>query len=310
MELLKENDLLGSKEQRETLIDKIEVLEKVKDLILLPNSQVATMKQVAQYYKVSINTLKSVFYSNQEELLEDGCRLYKGSEINNAHMFNYKYVESNRANYMFLLDDETVLKVGGKGIILFTKRAILRIGMLLRDSDVAKEIRTRLLDIAHDAQNTITSNGNTITENIITELSEEKQLMLDRVEAEVNGDYDTVSVINAKLFALKNKRIKELEDKVKNITTSALTIQDSKNIINRLIRIIAIKKYNALFGEAWNMFYSKLNYKLEINIKKRAKKSNQSWLDTLDAEEISEAEKIAKSWAISLNIDIQEALHF
>ena len=71
----------------------------------------------------------------------------------------------------------------------FSKRAILNVGMLLRDSDVAKEIRSRLLDIAHDSE---TESGSIKT--IITEIDEERSLMLERVEAEMQGDYDTVII--------------------------------------------------------------------------------------------------------------------
>ena len=44
-------------------------------------------------------------------------------------------------------DENTKLVVPNVGIILFPKRAILRMGMLLRDSEVAKEVRTQLLNI-------------------------------------------------------------------------------------------------------------------------------------------------------------------
>jgi len=36
-----------------------------------------------------------------------------------------------------------------RGILLFPRRAILRVGMLLRDSEVAKQVRTYLLDAEH-----------------------------------------------------------------------------------------------------------------------------------------------------------------
>lgn len=62
-----------------------------------------------------------------------------------------------------------------RGVNLFPKRAILRVGMLLRDSEVAKEIRTRLLDIVHDAK----EESPEIVQNIVQEMDEEKQLMLE-----------------------------------------------------------------------------------------------------------------------------------
>ena len=46
------------------------------------------------------------------------------------------------------------------------------------------------------------------------------------VKAQINGDLNKVNIINTKLFALKNKRIKDLEDEVETISTHALTIID------------------------------------------------------------------------------------
>ncbi|MGE1009234.1 hypothetical protein [Bacillus cereus] len=45
------------------------------------------------------------------------------------------------------LDSMKELGIGKVGSNIFPKRAILRVGMLLRDSEVAKEVRTQLLNI-------------------------------------------------------------------------------------------------------------------------------------------------------------------
>ena len=180
--------------------------------------------------------------------------------------------------------------------------------MLLRDSIIAKEIRSRLLDIEYESNNAIQENGQTVKENIISEINEEKSLMLERMEAEINGDFNAVCVCNAKLFALKNKRIKELEDDVKNITTHALTLIESRDVINKLTRLIAIKDYNGMFGKAFGELYKTVNYKLGINIKARDKKKSQSYLDTLTESETFEVEKIVRNWALKSNIDIEKEL--
>ena len=65
----------------------------------------------------------------------------------------------------------------------------------------------------------------------------------------------------------KNKRIKDLEDTVDNITTNKLTIIESKNVINRIVRKIAFVEYDGSFKDAYSNLYSKINYKLNINIK-------------------------------------------
>lgn len=43
--------------------------------------------------------------------------------------------------------------IPNRGIRCFSKRAVLRFGMLLRDSEVAKEVRTQLLNIKEEAEN-------------------------------------------------------------------------------------------------------------------------------------------------------------
>ena len=187
---------------------------------------------------------------------------------------------------------------------VFTKRTVLNVGMLLRDSKIAQEVRSRLLDITHDAEK---DNGSVA--NVVSELNEEQQLMLSRMEAEFNGDFEKVCEINAKLFALKNKRIKELEDEVESITVHSLTIEESTKVINRLMRIIAAKEYNNQFGKVWGDFYSKLNYKLGINVKARTKKKkSDSYLSTMTEDELFKAEEIVRAWANDLDINVQEAI--
>lgn len=128
--------------------------------------------------------------------------------------------------------------------------------------------------------------------------------MLDRVEAEMKGDYDMVCIINAKLFALKNKRIAELETNIQSITTHALDIIESRKVINSLVRKIGFSKFNGKMGIVWNDLYSKINYKLGINIKARKGKP----LDTLSEHEMYEVEKIVRTWANDCGIDINKTL--
>ena len=132
--------------------------------------------------------------------------------------------------------------------------------------------------------------------------------MLDRVTAEMIGDYDKVCEVNAQLFALKNKRIVELEAENTQIKTHALTIIESKAVINRLVRSIAMKGYSGNFGKVWGELYTQVNYKLGINIKSRSKKKSESYISTLTEEETFNVEKIVRSWAVELGLDIDGLL--
>lgn len=81
---------------------------------------------------------------NQEQwfLTEDGLRVYRQKEIKEM----LEIVENTKKGL------NVTFKIPSRGLTLIPKRALLRIGMLLRDSEVAKEVRSRLLDIVHDAE--------------------------------------------------------------------------------------------------------------------------------------------------------------
>ena len=56
-----------------------------------------------------------------------------------------KNFEQQNGKLVIQIDDNTHLEIPNRGIKCFSKRAILRIGMLLRDSKIAQEVRTQLL---------------------------------------------------------------------------------------------------------------------------------------------------------------------
>lgn len=131
-------EIIVTKEEREALIERVHVLQKVKDLLLLPNMEMATTKQVAAFYEVSHEAISTVVRRNMEELESDGMYLAKYSEIKEVINGHYDHLLS--------------LGVAKRGTNVFPKRAILRVGMLLRDSEVAKEVRSQLLNIEEKAE--------------------------------------------------------------------------------------------------------------------------------------------------------------
>ena len=289
---MKELDLIENKDIREKMIGNVSVLEKVKDLLLLGDSEFATTQQVADYYEVGLEAVKSITKRHKEELETNGLTLLKGEALK---------------SFKWQVQDEPSIKFVSQ-LTLFSKRTILNIGMLLTEGDVAKEVRSRLLDIEYESNKAVQENGQTIKDNIINEIDEEKSLMLERITAEMDGDFDKVCVINAKLFALKNKRIKDLEDNIESITTHSLTLTDSRDVINKLVRAIAMKEYGGMFGKAYGDLYKTVNYKLGINIKARDKKKSESYLHTLNEEECFKVEEMVRTWALDKGIDLNKEL--
>ena len=105
--------------------------------------------------------------------------------------------------------------------------------------------------------------------------------------------------------------IKEEEERqrLKEVIRLEQTITDSRKVINRIVRTIATsKRYQHHYGIAWYDFYSILNYRLGLNIKKRSRDKYDSFMDTLSDEELRDAEKVARCWAEELHIDVRLSL--
>lgn len=105
-------------------------LNKAKSLVMAmwQGTGIATTQQMANYYDVSEDTVQSVIKNNREELVSDGLKVLKGKELKDV---------------MSIAD--TTSKT--PSLTIWTPRAALRLGMLLRDSAIAKQVRTLLLDL-------------------------------------------------------------------------------------------------------------------------------------------------------------------
>lgn len=107
----------------------LDVICKAKALIMSvwEGKNVATTKQIAEFFEVLEDVIRDNVRRHKDELVSDGLQSVgrKSSELCE----------------IFSLNSE-----GGK-VTLWTPRAALRLGMLLRDSAIAKQLRTLILDI-------------------------------------------------------------------------------------------------------------------------------------------------------------------
>jgi len=142
-----DEQLINNKGKRDELVSRVDVLDKVKDLLLLPQMEMATTKQVAEFYEVDFKAINSIINRNRDELESDGMMKYTRTIIKENLKLQNEATEITP--YVAILEDENgnEYKFTNRGSMMFPKRAILRIGMLLRDSKVAKEVRTQLLNI-------------------------------------------------------------------------------------------------------------------------------------------------------------------
>lgn len=206
---------MEDKALRQRNVHKVEVLSKVGGLLMLPGDTYATTEQVANFYGVTTKALLMVIKRNEDEILEDGYKIWKGKDLEelfNSGVSNKLLLTRTGANFKVTDEDGNVyVSGGGRGVGLFTKRAILRIGMLLQGSEVAKEVRTRLLNI-YDAATSLTD---VVEKEVSTIKDELEALAYELGKAMLDGDYEKYMTLNTKANALKAQQLEELNEKLK-----------------------------------------------------------------------------------------------
>ncbi|WP_230870819.1 phage antirepressor KilAC domain-containing protein [Mycobacterium canetti] len=124
--------LPAARADRDRFAGRTDVLDKVGALRMLPGDlQVAGTDAVARFYEVTADVIRHVVHRNREELDDDGYQVLARAEV---------------TELLSLTPDELGIPRHAGTAALFTRRCILRIGMLLRDSHVAAQVRDYLLD--------------------------------------------------------------------------------------------------------------------------------------------------------------------
>ncbi|GGU23529.1 hypothetical protein [Streptomyces violascens] len=132
--------LLESRTLRTDHLGRVDVLEKVKALQLLPDGLHVTTEGVAQYFVVHKEAVHSLVRRHREELTSNGMITLGGDELRIDDVV--KMTTSSEAPN----DTPESYPQGRSHLRVFTRRAVLNIAMLLRDSEVARCVRTYLLD--------------------------------------------------------------------------------------------------------------------------------------------------------------------
>ena len=140
-----ENELMlvESKTMREQMVVSVseermdEIFNKIKGLVLLPDCTNVTTEMVASYYEVDSALIRYHIKNHKDELDSDGLKVLKGKELKEFKEF-LGVSESN------LLTPE--IKTS-PSLTLIPRRAIMRLGMIIEKSEVAKQVRTYLLDV-------------------------------------------------------------------------------------------------------------------------------------------------------------------
>lgn len=119
--------LIESPTARRQYGNRIDVLEKVRAVPFLPDDLHVTSEGVAAFFDVDTKTIEKVVERNRDELEANGFRILDGQQLTDM-----KSVCGIRSR--------------ARSLALFDRRTLLNVAMLLRDSEVARQVRRHLLD--------------------------------------------------------------------------------------------------------------------------------------------------------------------
>ena len=260
---MNETQFIDDRTLRDNAVGHYEVLEKVKKLLLIPELEVMTTEQVADYYEVDYDAVKKVYQRNTDELESDGMHIEKMETFLKGQNVSFQK-ERNKA--ILTYDNGITFSVTNRGLKVFPRRAILRVGMLLRDSVIAKEVRTQLLNIEEKSSDEVK----------VQDINEEQSLMLAVGMAVASGDANAVAVATTNLIAFKNRHIEKLKNDNKALAEGILEWKD-RNKLNAGIRKLAAVT-GIHFSKMWNELYKNLQYKYGICLKQRGRTPYVQWI--------------------------------
>ena len=138
MSILSDSVLIESKSARENQLKNVshdranEILSKIKTLYvaLWQGIGCATTEQVVEFYETKTDAVESALRRYRSEFESDGLKTLKGRQLKSFKDVSALVAESSKA----------------PSLIIWTPRAALRLGMVLRDCALAASVRTSLLD--------------------------------------------------------------------------------------------------------------------------------------------------------------------
>ena len=253
------NDILEKEELRENILNNnrsLNIMDEYKTITTINNMEYETLDRVAKYFEVDYECIKKLIQNNKSELIKNGLLILKGKETRKL-LVRENNSPTNYRGY-FIADNR---KFANKSNILVNKRCFLNMAMLLRDSKVAQDIRSKILDIV-------------LNENPKTEISTTDNTELLRM-IKVQGDLikyqgNMINELTKTVKDLSNK-IDDLNKKSKFITTNnnditiinTTNLDKFKNYLNSLDDNVTMskKEYIKLFNE-YEFYHKKIGIML------------------------------------------------
>lgn len=211
-EALQLEQFVNDQTLRNEYIAKTEILNKVKILSLLPDGENMTIRQAAEYYEVSIETIRKTIQRNRQELSEDGIKTLYSKDLKEYKLtLGHSVPELDRVPTAMILN----------------RRCLLRLGMLLRDSEVAQTVREYLLRV----EDTLTD---TQKGGILGEWSDEELLLVEETIQEEKKKGNTKKAAIEAVSKILKRKENNINQKYYQITKKYGSVHNylvEKNVI-------------------------------------------------------------------------------
>lgn len=218
-----------------------ELLNKAKALHfdVCKGTGIATTEQVAEFYEVPIETVKSAVKYHRCEFDADGLKVWRGKELNLVRL-------------NFNLTSDT------KGLTVWNPRSTLRLGYLLRDSAIAKAVRTTSL--------------NSIEQASKPEMPKTTAEMLVVYAQQMVDQERRIQTVEAKVKQIEQRSIDAAQSlnllPAPTETSPPLTERDSlRQLVNKWCDATNVHQQIA-----WRKLYTELYYRDGFNVNTRMKK--------------------------------------
>lgn len=232
------NDILEKEELRQEILNNnrsLNIMEECKTITTIKNMEYETIDRVAEYFEVDYNCIRVLIQRHKEELIKNGLLILNGSKTreilgeNKVCFHNYKgyFISDNR-------------KFNNKSNTLINKRCFLNIAMLLTESKVAEEIRSKILDIIMNGTENIKTK--TITDNSTEEL-------FRLFEESFKKDKQLIQDLQNKIKQLENEKVLEVpkrenlepknkfEKMINDLPNDIYTIDDFIVLVNKNMKL-------------------------------------------------------------------------
>jgi len=224
--------LLESPTMRARVAEHVEVLDRVRALVLLPDGVHVTTQGVASYFEVPDQVVYSLVHDHRTELAASGYLVATGMRLTS-------------------LKEVCGIQSRARSLALFTRRTVLNVAMLLRDSEVARQVRCYLLDVEEKARRGAVENPPPVPVEAWPEGSVDAAVarIAERVVRNVVGTA-VVPLLNAlaEEVGRNSSKLDAVADRVDRLERVVLD-DDEKAVARRRIRLMRALDEGAAAGE-------------------------------------------------------------